>query len=262
MTHVLTELEGQVLKLTLNHPETLNAMGPQMAREIRDAARLASDPAQDIRCLLLTGAGRGFCSGGSLGMMSGDGASADQADPVSLGTHHHYTLKLLRELPFPVVTAINGPAAGLGFSYALAGDIVLAGESAYFLAAFSRLGVSSDGGLSWLLPKLVGWARAKELMLLGRRLPAPQALEWGLVNEVCEDANLQERALELARELSEGPTVALGTLRNLLWESWELDYARHLDEEERRQLLTFASEDAREGAMSMLEKREAKFRGC
>ncbi|MFV8819997.1 enoyl-CoA hydratase-related protein [Haliea sp. E17] len=260
MQHVLAEADGEVLRITLNHPETLNAMGPQMAREIREAVRFAADPARGFRCLLLTGAGRGFCSGGSLGLISGS-EPGQAAEPIALGTHHHYTLKLLRQLPFPVVTAINGPAAGLGFSYALAGDIVLAADSAYFLAAFSRLGVSSDGGLSWLLPKLVGWARAKELLLLGRRLPARQALDWGLLNEVCADSDLPQRAMELARELAAGPTVALGTLRQLLWDSWELDHARHLDEEERRQLATFATADAREGALSMMEKRAARFEG-
>ncbi len=260
MQHVLTEVDGKVLRITLNHPETLNALGPQMAREIREAVRFAADPAQGFRCLLLTGAGRGFCSGGSLGLISGAERQAAE-EPISLGSHHHYTLKLLRELPYPVVTAINGPAAGLGFSYALAGDLVLAAESACFLGAFSRLGVSSDGGLSWMLPKLVGWARAKELLLLGQRLPARRALEWGLVNEVCADDALQGRALELARELAAGPTVALGTLRQLLWDSWEMDFAKHLDEEERRQLLTFATDDAREGAMALMEKRRAEFVG-
>lgn len=261
MKHVQIETVGSILKITLNHPETLNAIGEQMAQELREAIRAAAEPGRGIRCLVLTGAGRAFCSGGSVRMMTGDSNSGESGESISLGTHHHYIMKLLKSLPYPVLTAVNGPAAGLGFSYALAGDMVVASRSAFFLAAFCKVGVSSDGGLSWTLPKIIGWARAKELLLMGNRLAAGQALEWGLVNRVFDDETFMEETMALAQQLAEGPTVALGALRQLAWEGWDNNFADHLDREELVQLETFATEDAREGAMAMLEKREAGFQG-
>lgn len=266
MNHVQIETIDHILKITLNDPATLNAMGATMAGEFREAIRFASDPAQNFRCLVITGAGRGFCSGGSVGMMTGgrdEGTAQPQqsGERISLSTHHHYVMKLLKVLPYPIITAVNGPAAGLGFSYALAGDMIVAAKSAFFLAAFRNVGVSTDGGLSWTLPKIIGWARAKELMLLGNRVSADQALQWGLVNRVFDDAGFMDQVMALAQELAEGPTIALGTIRQLAWESWELGFAEHLDQEEQRQLTTFATTDAREGAMAMMARRKPEFNG-
>lgn len=261
MDNILIEVEDAVITITLNDPDRLNALGETMARELREAVRYAADPQQQFRCLVLTGAGRGFCSGGSVGMMSGDERDSGQLDRVTLGTHHHHVLKLLRNLPYPVLTAINGPAAGLGFSFALAGDLIVAKQSAYFLAAFNRIGVSSDGGLSWVLPRLVGGARARELLLLGEKLTAEQALEWGLINRVYQDDEFESQVEKLARQLARGPTVALGATRRLIWDSWDLSFEQHLDREEQVQPGTFATEDAKEGIRAMLEKRAADFRG-
>ncbi|WP_317930431.1 enoyl-CoA hydratase-related protein [Halioxenophilus sp. WMMB6] len=260
MAAVEITTEDSILILTLNDPASLNAMGAEMANEFREAVRFASEQAEQFRCLLITGTGRAFCSGGNVGMMGG-GQPQAQAERVSLGTHHHYVMKLLKALPYPIVTAVNGPAAGLGFSYALCGDLVVAAQSAFFLAAFRNIGVSPDGGLSWMLPKIVGWARAKELLLMGNRLSAEQALEWGLINRVFSDDSFRAESLALARQLAQGPTLALGTMRQLAWEGWDQGYERHLDCEEQRQLQTFATADAREGAMSMLEKRVPSFTG-
>lgn len=261
MNTVQVDTDDTIITITLNDPGTLNAMGAEMAREFREAVRLAADPAQGFRCLVITGAGRAFCSGGSLGMMTGSKPQTGDSEKISLGTHHHYVIKQLQSLPYPVVTAVNGPAAGLGFSYALAGDMVVAAESAFFVAAFRNIGVSPDGGLSWLLPKLVGWARAKELMLMGNRLPAQQALEWGLINRVYADERFMADTMQLARQLASGPTVALAEMRRLAWDSWELSFEQQLDQEERVQLQTFATADAREGALASLEKRQANFSG-
>ncbi|MYM64237.1 enoyl-CoA hydratase-related protein [Pseudomaricurvus sp. HS19] len=260
METVQLETAGSVLKLTLNDPASLNAMGPAMAREMRDAVRFASDPQKNFRCLVITGAGRAFCSGGNLGMMGGN-SQATESDPVSLSTHHHHVIKLLKNLPYPIITAINGPAAGLGFSYALTGDLIVAAKSAYFLAAFRNVGVSTDGGLSWTLPKYIGWARAKELLLMGNRLSATQALEWGLINRVFDDDSFMAETMALAQEIAAGPTVALGTIRQLTWEGWDSSLEQHLDREEQVQLKTFTTNDAREGAMSLMEKRKAEFSG-
>lgn len=262
---VNVDVDGAVITITLNDPDSLNALGAQMANDLREAVGYAADPEHDFRCLVLTGAGRGFCSGGSLTLMD-EGRRAREAgreasSNVTLGTHHHYVLKRLKDLPYPVITAVNGPAAGLGFSYALAGDMIVAARSAFFLAAFRRIGVSPDGGLSWMLPRMIGWARAKELILLGNRLPAERALEWGLINRVYEDDVFMDETMQLAHELANGPTVALGISRRLAWESWSRSFEEHLDQEERLQPLTFATQDATEGGRAMLEKREAKFTG-
>jgi len=260
MPAVNLEIIGSVVKITLDDPGTLNALNANMTRELREAVRYAAEPEHNFRCLLLTGAGRAFCSGGSLGLIGGT-EQQDKQDPIRLGTHHHYVMRLLKNLPYPIVTAINGPAAGLGFSYALTGDLIVAAKSAFFLAAFSNLGVSTDGGLGWTLPKIIGWARAKELLLMGNRLPADTALEWGLINRVFDDASFQADALQLAQDLANGPTQALAAIRQMAWESWDLSYEQLLDYEEKVQRGTFNSSDAREGAMSVIEKRPANFTG-
>jgi len=253
--------DDAVLTLTLNDPDTLNAMDGRMAEEFREALQFAADPERGCRCLVLTGAGRAFCSGGNLGMMGGAGREDTDRHEVRLATHHHRFMKMLRDLPFPVITAVNGPAVGLGFAYALAGDLIVAAQSAYFLAAFRNLGVTPDGGLSWTLPRLVGWARARELLFLGNRLPADRALDWGLINRVYDDGTFRDETLQLAREIAAGPTAALARIRRLAWDSWEQDFATQLDQEERLQLEAFATADAREGVMALLEKRGANFTG-
>lgn len=261
MQTVKTEIIDHILKITLNDPNTLNAMGEQMAEEMLQAMQIATAEQHGLRCLLLTGEGRAFCSGGNLGMMRGDESSTAKSSGVSLGSHHHHVMKCLKNLPYPIVTAVNGPAAGLGFSYALAGDIIVAARSAFFLTAFSNIGVSPDGGLSWTLPRSIGSARAKELLLMGNRLPAQTALEWGLINRVFEDDQFERASLELARELAQGPTFALGVIRRLSWEAWDSQFEQQLDREEAIQLQTFATEDAREGATSLLDKRPPVFKG-
>lgn len=257
MDPVLVDHSDDILTLTLNEPDTLNAMSATLAQAFLEAVEFAADPAQSFRCLVITGAGRGFCSGGNVGMMSGDG----NGGRIRLATHHHRVMQLLRDLPYPIITAVNGPAAGLGFSYALAGDLIVAARSAFFLAAFRNIGVTPDGGLSWTLPRIVGWARAKELLLLGERLPAEQALEWGLVNRVFEDAVFAAEVRRLACEVAAGPTAALATMRRLAWQAWQQDFDAQLAREEALQLEAFATRDAREGALAMLEKRKPRFTG-
>lgn len=262
MDSVRIETIDRIVKITLNDPKTLNALGVAMAEELREAVAFAADPQHRFRCLLITGEGRAFCSGGNLGLMSGDNPTGKNAGQISLGTHHHAVMKQLKNLPYPIITAVNGPAAGLGFSYALAGDLIVAAKSAFFVAAFRHVGVSPDGGLSWTLPRAIGSARAKELLLLGNRLSADQALEWGLINRVYADERFRQDSLELAQELADGPTFALGAIRRLTWEGWENRFEQQLDREEAVQLETFATEDAREGALSLINKRKPGFKGC
>ena len=171
--------------------DALENMGAQMANELKDAIELLSKTQDKYRCLIITGAGRGFCSGGNVAWIDENQESKRAGDTVehgvSLGTHHHHVLKLLKQLSIPIITAVNGPTAGIGLSYALAGDIIVAASSAFFVASYRNIGISADGGASWTLPRYIGWARAKELLLLGNRLPAPKALAWGLINRVFSD---------------------------------------------------------------------------
>ncbi len=167
---------------------------------------------------------------------------------------------MIKDYPIPIVTAVNGAAAGVGCSLALMGDMILAGESAYFLQAFRRIGLVPDGGSTYLLPRLIGRARAMEMTMLGERVTAAKALEWGLINRVVADADLMAEARKLAVELAHGP-AALGHIRKLMWRSLDADWATQLDDEAETQNLAGSSEDFREGVKAFLEKRPAVFSG-
>jgi 2-(1,2-epoxy-1,2-dihydrophenyl)acetyl-CoA isomerase len=214
------DIDGNVGVLTLNHPEVMNAVSSEMLGGLMRALDQVEDPKTGVRCLLMTGAGRGFCAGANLQPGSGtDGGGGSRDAGSVLETLYHPFLRRLRELPVPFVTAVNGAAAGVGMSFALMGDLVLCARSAYFLQAFRRIGLVPDGGSTWILPRMLGKARAMELSLMGERLPAEKALEWGLINRVFDDADLMPKAMELARDLDNGPTTALGLIRRLYWES-------------------------------------------
>ncbi len=160
-----------------------------------------------------------------------------------------------------MITAVNGAAAGAGMSLALTGDIKLAGKSAYFMQAFRRIGLVPDAGSTYILPRLIGTARAMELSLLGEKLPAAKALEWGLINRVHEDAELMDEAKKMAAELAHGPTVSLGLIRGLYWQSPENSFEQQLDLEFRTQKIAGATADFKEGVTAFLEKRPARFKG-
>ena len=251
---VQLDFEDSVAVLTLNHPEVLNAIGPDMQQGLTEAlAALQSRPA-NVRCLLITGAGRGFCSGANL---AGRGEGAGK----TLRNYYHPLLLSLRDLEMPIVTAVNGPAAGVGMSFAMMGDIVCAARGAYFLQAFARIGLVPDGGATFLLPRLVGWGRAVELSLLAERLPADRAFEWGLVNRLYDDAQtLMEGAMEVARQLGNGPR-SLTLIRRAYWSTWHNSYEQQLDLEARLQAEAGETNDSREGVKAFLEKRETRFTG-
>ena len=252
------DLDGAVGILTMNHPEVMNAVSPQMIRGLMAAVHEAEKPQHRLRCIVLTGAGRGFCAGANLQA----GSTGDGDVGTLLEAIFHPFLRRLQELPIPLVTAVNGAAAGIGMSFALMGDLVLCARSAYFLQAFRRIGLVPDGGSTWILPRLIGRTRAIELSLLGEKLPAEKALEWGLVTRVFDDADLMPKVLEMARELASGPTVALGLIRRLYWESPHNTYEQQLNLERQSQSKAGRSGDFKEGVKAFREKRPAKFTGA
>jgi 2-(1,2-epoxy-1,2-dihydrophenyl)acetyl-CoA isomerase len=253
------DIDGSVGILTLNHPEVMNAVSTEMIGGIMGALNEAEKPKSGMRCLIITGAGRGFCAGANL-QPSGNVSGQRDAGSV-LETHYHPMLRKLRELPMPIVSAVNGAAAGVGMSLALMADLVMCARSSYFLQAFRRIGLVPDGGSTWILPRLVGRARAMELSMMGEKLPAEKALEWGLIYRVVDDSQLLDEAKKLARDLASGPTVALSLIRKLYWDSNENTYEQQLNLERQMQGKAGRSADFNEGVRAFLEKRPAKFKG-
>jgi 2-(1,2-epoxy-1,2-dihydrophenyl)acetyl-CoA isomerase len=259
--HVILEFDGAVAILSLDHPEVLNAVSMDMLGGLAEALDAVDDRRTEVRCLVITGQGRAFCAGANLqGRGKGEPGGRSNAG-AALETAYHPILRRLRNLHCPIVASVNGVAAGAGMSIALMGDMILCARSAYFLQAFRRIGLVPDCGSTWLLPRLVGRARAVELSLMGERLPAEKALEWGLVNRVHDDAVLREETLKLAHGLANGPTIALSLIRRLYWDSPHNSFEEQLDLEQRLQREAGAAEDFRECVTAFLEKRPAKFKG-
>ena len=255
---ILTERTGDVLKITLNRPERLNAASIQMAEELS----LALYDLGEARCVLITGAGRAFCSGADLQARGQASAvSGGNASHRALMNHYNPVVSQILRAAVPVVTAVNGPAAGVGCSIGLAGDFVLAGKSAYFLQAFVNIGLVPDGGSTWLLARTIGKARATRMMMLGERIGAEQAEQWGLIYKACEDEALLGEATELATRLAAGPTVSYATMKRTIATALDGSLAETLVAEAEGQRVAGGSEDAREGGMAFLEKRKPAFKG-
>ena len=257
---VKVEVDDGVATLTLNHPEVMNAISMDMLEGLIEAFDYIEDKANGVRCVVMTGAGKGFCAGANLQGRNTGAPKAGGAGAV-LESHYHPLLRRIRRLHCPILTAINGAAAGAGMSMALTGDLKLAGKSSYFLQAFRRIGLVPDAGSTYMLPRLVGTARAMELSLLGEKLPAEKALEWGLINRVYDDAELMSEAKKMASELAHGPTVSLALIRGLYWDSPENTFEEQLDLEFRTQRVAGSTADFKEGVTAFLEKRPAKFKG-
>jgi 2-(1,2-epoxy-1,2-dihydrophenyl)acetyl-CoA isomerase len=253
------ERVGDVAVVRLADPATLNALTAAMVDALHEAALRAG---REARAMLLCGAGRGFCSGWNLG---GTGPAADGGPfdaGLALENHVNPFMRALRDMPIPWVSAVHGAAAGVGASIALTADLIVAGENAYFLQAFRRIGLVPDGGATWLLSHAAGRARAMELMLLGERLPAARALEWGLINRVVPDAEVQQAAMALAQELAAGPTRALGMIRQAAWAASGTDLETALVTERRLQSHAGQTGDFQEGVRAFFEKRPAQFTGA
>jgi 2-(1,2-epoxy-1,2-dihydrophenyl)acetyl-CoA isomerase len=254
--HIRLELSpAAVATITLARPERLNALSGQTVDELRDAVlETGRSPA---RCLLLTGEGRGFSSGADLA--SGGGLPDDAG--LALEKHFNPLVEALFALDIPVVAAVNGPAAGAGCSLALAADIVIAARSAYFLQAFVNLGLIPDAGATWLLPRLAGRARAMEMMLLGERIGAEQAQAWGMISRVVDDEALRSEAVLLATTLAQGPTIALGLVRQLARNAEQLSLTEALGAERVAQRTAGDTQDFKTAVMAFLQKRQPSFEG-
>jgi 2-(1,2-epoxy-1,2-dihydrophenyl)acetyl-CoA isomerase len=257
---IALDYDGKVAVLRFNHPEVMNAVGARMLEELQVAVREVRDRGAEVRCLLITGEGRGFCAGANLADEDRNRQRETQGAGDGLRTGYHPLLLALRDLDLPVVTAVNGAAAGVGMSFAMMGDIVCAGRSAFFLQAFARIGLIPDGGATFVLPRLVGWGRALELSLLAERLPAEKAHEWGLVNFVFDDDALLGEAMKIARRLADGPK-SLALIRRAYWQTWTNSYEAQLDLEAQLQNQAGWTTDFKEGVKAFLEKREAQFQG-
>jgi 2-(1,2-epoxy-1,2-dihydrophenyl)acetyl-CoA isomerase len=254
--HVRLELNAaRVATLTIARPDRLNALASQTLDEMR--AALGEAEGSGARCLLLTGEGRGFSSGADLASAGGLPEDAGAA----LDKHFNPLVEALFALPIPVVAAVNGAAAGAGCSLALAADIVVAGRSAYFLQAFVNIGLIPDAGATWLLPRLAGRARAMEMMMLGERIPAEQAQAWGLISRVVEDEHLASEAMLLATRLAQGPTVALGLIRQLARNAEQLSLTEALGAERVAQKTAGESRDFKAAVMAFLQKQQPRFEG-
>src|SRR6202000_862236 len=259
--HCTIEIDGSVAVLRLDHQEVMNAVSMDMLGGLSEAFDAIEERKSGVRCLVLTGAGRAFCTGANLQGRNQSQKPGRSNAGASLETGFHPFLRRVRNLHCPLVTAVNGPAAGAGMSFALLGDMILVARSRYCLQAFRRIGLVPDCGSTWLLPRLVGKARAIELSLMGERLPAEKALERGLVNRVHDDAVLMEEAMKLQREVADGPTVALSLIRKLYWDSPGNSFEDQLNLEYQSQRVAGRSEDFREGVTAFLEKSPAKFAG-
>jgi 2-(1,2-epoxy-1,2-dihydrophenyl)acetyl-CoA isomerase len=254
--HVRLEFSpAKVATVTIARPEKLNALSAQTVDEL--TAAVGEARSGGARCLLLTGEGRGFSSGADLA--SGGGLPSDAGE--ALEKHFNPLIEAVFDLPCPVVAAVNGPCAGAGCSLALAADIVIAGRSTYFLQAFVNIGLIPDAGATWLLPRLAGRARAMEMMLLGERVPAEQAAQWGLISRVVEDEHLMSEAVLLATNLARGPTVALGLIRRLARNAEQLSLGEALAAERVAQREAGDTQDFKGAVVAFLQKHQPRFEG-
>lgn len=260
MSSILVSLEGGVLTVTLNRPDKLNAFNPEMHQRLKAALERARDEAE-VRTVLLTGAGRGFCAGQDLAERNVAAGAAPIDLSVTIGSYYNPLVRRMRELPKPIVCAVNGVAAGAGANIALACDLVLAARSASFVQAFSRIGLLPDSGGTYFLPRLAGTARAMGLALLGEKLSAEDAERWGLIWKAVDDAQLMSEATALAKTLAQGPTRAYGLIKKAMYASASNALDAQLDLERDLQREAGVSEDYREGVAAFMAKRKPVFKG-
>lgn len=249
----------QVATITINRPEAANAMNPTMAKELSLIA-IECDESAEVRAILIRAEGKMFCAGGDLGAFSEAGENVSVLMKEMAGDLHLGISRLTRARA-PVIAAVNGIAAGAGFSLAASADLVLAAESAKFTMAYTNAGLSPDGSSTYFLPRRIGDRRARELMLTNKLLTAADALEWGLINQVVADAELDSKARELAATIAAGPTLAYGQVKQLLNGSFDNGLETQMELEARSIAAMAKSEDGKEGISAFLAKRKPTFVG-
>jgi 2-(1,2-epoxy-1,2-dihydrophenyl)acetyl-CoA isomerase len=257
---ILFSVDAGIARLTLNRPDKLNSFNVVMHTEVRQA--LERLPAAGARVLVLTGAGRGFCAGQDLGdraVAPGGQQGIDLGE--SIEKYYKPLVLALSSLPIPVIAAVNGVAAGAGANIALACDLVIAARSANFVQAFSKLGLVPDSGGTWILPRLVGNARALGLTLLGNKLPAEQAAAWGMIWQCVDDAELESTVQLLAEQFAAAPTRGLAATKAAIRDSWRHSLGEQLDVERDLQRELGRSADYAEGVAAFAAKRTPKFLG-
>jgi 2-(1,2-epoxy-1,2-dihydrophenyl)acetyl-CoA isomerase len=255
---ILYEVEAGIATITLNRPDKLNAFNDQMIAETTDSFKTAGKD-DGVRCVVITGSGRGFSSGQDLSDFK------DRGQKVSIGEHlrqgYHRLIRQMVSLEKPIIGSINGVAAGAGLGIALAADLRIASNRAIFILAFSRVGLIPDSGANWFLPRLIGYARAYEMAATADRVPAEKALAWGMVNRVVPGDQLPEITSAWARQLASGPTLAFGLTKRAMYRSWDMNLDEALAYEAHLQEVAGHSSDSREGVTAFLEKREPQFTG-
>ena len=256
--YVEYSLKDGVATLHLNQPETLNAFSTALGEQLKAQLDRAS---KEARAIILSSRGRAFSSGANLTDSRIDLDDPDRDMGGRLETFYNPLIRQIRDLPVPLVTAVRGPAAGVGCAFALIGDIIVAGKGAYFLMAFCRIGLVPDGGSAYLLSRAIGRPRAMEMMLLGERLPAEEAYKAGLINRLVDDDKIDETAHEIALRLASGPTKALGLIRKSAWAALDSTLDEQLDHERNFQREAGQTADFLEGVSAFREKRKAEFQG-
>ncbi|HEX7871317.1 MAG TPA: enoyl-CoA hydratase-related protein [Sphingobium sp.] len=256
---VILTIDGAVATITLNRPAVGNVVDMALARGLLNAA-IACDQNAALRCVVLTGAGKLFCGGGDLSAFAevGEGIPAFLSELA--GTLHLAISRLMR-MAKPLLVLVNGPAAGAGLSLSLIGDVVLAPDTAHFTAAYASVGLSPDGGMSWLLPRLVGVRRAQEIILSNRRITAAAAAEMGMITRAVPADDLAEEGREQARILAAAPTAALASARALLLDSFDRPLEGHLEREARSIAAMGDTQDCREGVTAFAQRRKPLFSG-
>jgi 2-(1,2-epoxy-1,2-dihydrophenyl)acetyl-CoA isomerase len=261
--HVLVEVKDGIGTITFNRPSSLNALSPQMTEGLIDAtARFERDP--EVRCVVVRGAGDHFMAGGDVKGFHKALTENREAHVAGLEMRvvkAHQTIYQLRRMAKPVIASVQGAAAGFGLSLILAADLAIASDDAYFTLAYRHIGLSADGGATYFLPRIVGERRALEIALLGERFNAQKALEIGILNWVVARAELVEETAKMARNLADGPTVALGKAKQLIRASFDNSWDEHSHREAEAFAVAGATADHLEGATAFVEKRKPVFKG-